>query len=84
MYDCITITSHGGGGGRGVMSLWRHDAHASENLVYQNLLALARTDSFPVRLWVQGGLGLCRLRVLRSGAGPSRLRRLRRKCLDGK
>lgn len=67
-----------------------------ESLVYQDLLILVRADVLPVRLWAQGGLGICRLRGLRrgvglhrlrglrSGAGSCRLRGLRRKRLDGK
>ena len=67
-----------------------------KSIVYQDLLTLVRADVLPVRLWAQGGLGVCRLRRLergvefrrlrglRSGAGSCRLRGLRRKRFDGK
>lgn len=49
-----------------------------ESIVYQDLLTLVRADVLPVRLWAQGGLGICRLRRLRRGVEFRRLRGLRR------
>lgn len=49
-----------------------------KSIVYQDLLTLVRADVLPVRLWAQGGLGICRLRRLRRGVEFRRLRGLRR------
>ena len=49
-----------------------------ESLVYQDLLTLVRANVLPVRLWAQGGLGICRLRRPRRGVEFRRLRGLRR------